>query len=485
MLQGVLRPILSCPFHPSPPHPPPYIIGDGANAVLQGVLRAAGRQALGAVLNLSGYWLVGVPLAVVLGFKAHLGVVGFWTALLVTTSMQALLQVGGGGGGGAQGLVGCGVLRPTMRRPPAYTPPKFICNQPTPPPTHLHSPVTHAPRFTPTHVCPHPKPQPTPHPPTHHPTPCPTHPRNRPQPPPPKACVIARFDWDREVQRSRDLVGGGQIPGEICISPETATTDAAAAPDPERGALWSSYQEDVHGGGGTGGGGRSRGTTNVLWRLAAAGAAAAAGAGGGGGADAHGGDEERPLLLDCSRSLSEQGSFKGSSFLEQGSSCLSVDLVNAASWTPRSELQPQSRLAAAGFDQSKVAAAGFDQSKHDTQLHDQSKQHHAAVSRDRLKEWAVESAGAAKPCGEECSGSCACSGEQLTDAAAAAAASVAPAAAGDDAGARARGCRDQAGCQPGMAPEGRHHGLLNVVDDGEEDDDDIIAAARRISSPGS
>lgn len=69
-------------------------VGDGANAVLQGVLRGAGRQLLGACLNLAGYWAFGVPLAVVLAFKAGLGVLGFWSALVATTSAQALLQAG-------------------------------------------------------------------------------------------------------------------------------------------------------------------------------------------------------------------------------------------------------------------------------------------------------------------------------------------------------------------------------------------------------
>lgn len=67
-------------------------VGDGCNAVLQGVLRGAGRQALGAALNVTGYWLFGLPLTMVLGFKAGMGVLGFSTGLLIATSLQALLQ---------------------------------------------------------------------------------------------------------------------------------------------------------------------------------------------------------------------------------------------------------------------------------------------------------------------------------------------------------------------------------------------------------
>jgi MATE family multidrug resistance protein len=48
---------------------------DGLNAVLGGVLRGAGQQKMGAALNLLGYWLVALPLALLLGFRAGLGAV--------------------------------------------------------------------------------------------------------------------------------------------------------------------------------------------------------------------------------------------------------------------------------------------------------------------------------------------------------------------------------------------------------------------------
>ncbi len=63
-------------------------VGDGLVAVLGGVLRGSGRQSWGAVLNLVGYWLVGCPTAVLLGFKAHWDVVGFWCGLATATSLQ-------------------------------------------------------------------------------------------------------------------------------------------------------------------------------------------------------------------------------------------------------------------------------------------------------------------------------------------------------------------------------------------------------------
>lgn len=42
-------------------------------AVLSAVLRASGRQAVGALMNLCGYWLGCLPLAYLLGFHLQLG----------------------------------------------------------------------------------------------------------------------------------------------------------------------------------------------------------------------------------------------------------------------------------------------------------------------------------------------------------------------------------------------------------------------------
>ncbi|GLC40447.1 hypothetical protein PLESTB_001346900 [Pleodorina starrii] len=66
-------------------------VGDGMVAVLGGVLRGSGRQTWGAALNLVGYWAVGCPLALLLGFKLGLDVVGFWCGLAAATSLQAVI----------------------------------------------------------------------------------------------------------------------------------------------------------------------------------------------------------------------------------------------------------------------------------------------------------------------------------------------------------------------------------------------------------
>lgn len=63
-------------------------IGDGLNAVMGGVLRGAGRQELGACINLVAYWCVGLPLAWLLAFKAGLGLAGLWTGLASCASLS-------------------------------------------------------------------------------------------------------------------------------------------------------------------------------------------------------------------------------------------------------------------------------------------------------------------------------------------------------------------------------------------------------------
>ncbi|GBF98590.1 hypothetical protein Rsub_11315 [Raphidocelis subcapitata] len=65
------------------------LLGDSMVAVLGCVLRGAGRQGTGAALNILGYWAFGLPLALSLGFRANLGVVGFWAGLTSAAALQA------------------------------------------------------------------------------------------------------------------------------------------------------------------------------------------------------------------------------------------------------------------------------------------------------------------------------------------------------------------------------------------------------------
>lgn len=66
-------------------------VADGVTAVMSGVLRGAGRQDLGAGLNLMTFWAFGVPLAALIGLRLGLGVVGFWLGLVSSSAAQAML----------------------------------------------------------------------------------------------------------------------------------------------------------------------------------------------------------------------------------------------------------------------------------------------------------------------------------------------------------------------------------------------------------
>jgi hypothetical protein len=67
-------------------------VGDGLNSVYMAVWRAAGRQGLGAALNLVGYWGMGVPLSAFLGLHLGWSAYGFWLSLLATSSTQSVVN---------------------------------------------------------------------------------------------------------------------------------------------------------------------------------------------------------------------------------------------------------------------------------------------------------------------------------------------------------------------------------------------------------
>uniref|UniRef100_A0A3Q1C065 Multidrug and toxin extrusion protein n=1 Tax=Amphiprion ocellaris TaxID=80972 RepID=A0A3Q1C065_AMPOC len=57
--------------------------------VTGGVLRGAGKQTIGAMCNLVGYYIIGLPIGVSLMFAAKMGVVGMWTGLTVSVFVQS------------------------------------------------------------------------------------------------------------------------------------------------------------------------------------------------------------------------------------------------------------------------------------------------------------------------------------------------------------------------------------------------------------
>src|SRR5205085_5560654 len=56
---------------------------DGLQVVITGALRGAGNTRTPMLVHLLGYWIIGVPLGAMFGFKIGWGATGFWIGLCV------------------------------------------------------------------------------------------------------------------------------------------------------------------------------------------------------------------------------------------------------------------------------------------------------------------------------------------------------------------------------------------------------------------
>jgi MATE family multidrug resistance protein len=68
-----------------------FQLSDGIQAVGAGVLRGAGDTKYTLYANLVGHWCVGLPIALLLGFHFHFGVVGLWWGLCAGLTVVAVI----------------------------------------------------------------------------------------------------------------------------------------------------------------------------------------------------------------------------------------------------------------------------------------------------------------------------------------------------------------------------------------------------------
>uniref|UniRef100_A0A2P2IWR8 Protein DETOXIFICATION n=1 Tax=Rhizophora mucronata TaxID=61149 RepID=A0A2P2IWR8_RHIMU len=66
---------------------------NGIQPVLSGVAIGCGWQAVVACINLTSYYLIGLPIGCVLGFKTSLGVAGLWWGMVIGVFLQTLALV--------------------------------------------------------------------------------------------------------------------------------------------------------------------------------------------------------------------------------------------------------------------------------------------------------------------------------------------------------------------------------------------------------
>lgn len=68
-----------------------FQVFDGTQAVAVGILRGAGDTRWPMMINVLGFWLVGVPISVWLGFDARFGPIGLWWGFVAGLAAVALL----------------------------------------------------------------------------------------------------------------------------------------------------------------------------------------------------------------------------------------------------------------------------------------------------------------------------------------------------------------------------------------------------------
>ncbi|XP_040192721.1 multidrug and toxin extrusion protein 2-like [Rana temporaria] len=71
----------------------PFHLCDGTNVCCNGILRGTGKQKIGAITNIFGYYLIGIPVGISLMFPAKLGVIGLWIGIFCPVLLQNFIYI--------------------------------------------------------------------------------------------------------------------------------------------------------------------------------------------------------------------------------------------------------------------------------------------------------------------------------------------------------------------------------------------------------
>ncbi|KAL9458131.1 hypothetical protein AB3S75_007062 [Citrus x aurantiifolia] len=66
---------------------------NGIQPIFSGVAIGSGWQAIVAYVNLACYYIIGLPIAYVLGFKTNIGVVGIWWGMITGVVLQTITLI--------------------------------------------------------------------------------------------------------------------------------------------------------------------------------------------------------------------------------------------------------------------------------------------------------------------------------------------------------------------------------------------------------
>lgn len=66
---------------------------DGIQITATGALRGAGNTHAGLIAHSIGYWMIGMPLGLVLAFRLHMGAIGLWLGLCLALILAAVILV--------------------------------------------------------------------------------------------------------------------------------------------------------------------------------------------------------------------------------------------------------------------------------------------------------------------------------------------------------------------------------------------------------